>query len=66
MLNGDNDTNISTLPEGWTQENSEIIHLAKDSGDAWFEVNVDLAEYKGDRVRLKFDGTTGTDWASDR
>lgn len=57
------DFNFDIIADG--VENNEVVLFSKDSGDAWFEVKVDLKDYQGDRVRFRIDGTTGTGWASD-
>lgn len=44
---------------------NDVIHLTDDHGDAWFETKQDLANYVGDRVRIRFRGITGSTWCSD-
>ncbi len=42
-----------------------VIHLKDDHGKEWFEVKQDLSQYKGERVRFIFRGTTGQTWCGD-
>jgi len=44
---------------------TDIAFLSGDHGDRWFAQSIDLASYKGDRVRFRFRGVTGDLWASD-
>ena len=47
-----------------TWEN-DVLHLSGNKGDTWFEQKVDLNNYKGERVILRFRAITGSGWASD-
>lgn len=44
---------------------NDVLHLTNDHGDQWFEQKVDLNNYKGERVILRFRAVTGSGWASD-
>ena len=44
---------------------NDVVHLTDDHGDEWFEQEVDLNPYKGDRVIFQFRGITGSSWCSD-
>ena len=44
---------------------NEVVTLTDDHGDAWFEQEVDLNQYIGDRVIFRFRGITGSSWCSD-
>jgi predicted phosphodiesterase len=45
--------------------NNDVIHLADDHGEEWFETTEDLSTYTGDRMRLRFRGITGAGSKSD-
>lgn len=42
-----------------------VVHLSGDHGDTWHSQTVDLSDYKGDRVVIRFRAVTGSLWASD-
>lgn len=45
--------------------NNDVKHLSDNHGDPWFEVKQDLTNFKGERVRFRFRGITGTNWCGD-
>lgn len=44
---------------------NDVVTLTGDNGDEWFVQEVDLNQYKGDRVIFQFRGITGSSWCSD-
>ncbi|MDJ0764719.1 MAG: hypothetical protein QNJ97_17195 [Myxococcota bacterium] len=42
-----------------------VFTLSGDQGDAWHRHVLDLAEYAGKKIRVRFRGITGVSWASD-
>ena len=51
--------------EDGSQTWTEVWSQSGDQGAAWIEAVVDLSQYSGDTVQLRFIGTTNTSWQGD-
>ena len=79
IMNGLTNPELSFAYHLWGADNGQLITeisvnggmwqtLKRDTGDlgnAWQEAAIDLNSYIGDTIRLRFNGITGTDFASD-
>ncbi|NNF31566.1 MAG: DUF1028 domain-containing protein, partial [Flavobacteriaceae bacterium] len=63
MFGADMGTLSATINNGsgWTT----LWSLSGDQGNSWQSQEIDLSAYQGQTVRLRFDGTTGANFASD-
>lgn len=65
----DNYSNMGTLHldvginDVWTED--VMTPISGNQGDQWLEQVIDLSDWEGQVIRLRFRGITGTDWASD-